>query len=103
MTRSPSRGIHRGGLLGYHSSPHTQTPLDIVNEIFLHMEIREPYEDSHESFEWLSHCPPENRRIGDSLRMRPEQCGDQKIARFHDHLSEYRLGTHIGQTIYKIF
>ncbi len=31
------------------------------------------------------------------------QCGEQKIARFHDHLSEYRLGTHIGQTIYKIF
>jgi hypothetical protein len=27
---------------------------------------------------------------------------DQKIARFRSHLSEYRLGTHIGQTIYKI-
>ena len=90
MTRSPSRGIHRGGLLGYHSSPHTQTPLDIVNEIFLHMEIREPYEDSHESFEWLSHCPPENRRIGDSLRMRPEILNDpETLEHFRERVKRY--------------
>ena len=31
------------------------------------------------------------------------QCGDQKIARFRDHPIEYRLGTHSGQTINKIF
>jgi hypothetical protein len=31
-----------------------------------------------------------------------EQCGDQKIARFRTHLSEYRLGAHIGRTSYKI-
>ncbi len=29
--------------------------------------------------------------------------GDQKIARFRSHLSEYRLGTQIWQTIYETF
>jgi hypothetical protein len=32
-----------------------------------------------------------------------DQCGDQKIAQFRSHLGEYSLGTHIGQTFYKIF
>ncbi len=27
----------------------------------------------------------------------------KKIAQIHDHLGEYRLGTHTGRTIYKIF
>jgi hypothetical protein len=38
----------------------------------------------------------------DDMTMRCFRRCDQKIARFSSHLSEYRLGPHIGQTIYKI-
>ena len=82
-----TRGIHRGGVLGYKRSPHTETPLNIVNDIRFHVQKDE---DSEESFEWLSHCPPENRRIGDSLRMRPEILNDlETLEHFRERVKRY--------------
>jgi len=48
----------------------------------------------------------QNLRLGGIELSEMSACqlsSDQKIARFQDHLSEHRLGTHTWQTIYKIF
>ena len=39
----------------------------------------------------------------DLLKQNGDPRIDQKIARFRDHLREYRLGTHIGPTMHQIF